>query len=165
MPVFVPRMIMLMIPLRRPSAITTVVPVLVAAWAASSLLAIPPVESAQPLPEANASTSGVMFSKNATRWERRLAFVGICNPLVVVRIISKSALISCPTSEASKSLSPNLISSTATASFSLTTGMTPARNMASMVLRALRCRERFLRSSCVNSTCPILQCSWAKKLS
>src|SRR6266403_1157785 len=40
------------------------------------------------------------------------------------------------------SLSPTLISSTATVSFSLTTGSTPKRSSASSVLRALRYRAR-----------------------
>jgi hypothetical protein len=56
------------------------------------------------------------------------------------------------TSAASESLSPTLISSIATVSFSFTTGMTPSSSSRWNVRRALRKRLRDARSSAVSST-------------
>ena len=63
------------------------------------------------------------------------------------------------------SLSLNLSSLTDTVSFSLTTGMTPQFSSSLNVLRILRNRVRFLRSSRVSKTCAVRMPRSAKALS
>ena len=67
--------------------------------------------------------------------------------------MSRSALTSGVTIEASRSLSPNRISSTATVSFSLMIGTSLASSSAASASRALLARVRSARSACVSSTC------------
>ena len=73
---------------------------------------------------------------------------------MLLRMMSASAFIMAATSPESSSLSVNINSVTATVSFSLTIGTTPAASIASMQLRWLRYCRRVERLSLVVSTCP-----------
>ena len=85
-------------------------------------------------------------------------------PSVSVSSTSVSAPTRWATSAAIRSLSPNRISSSAVASFSLTTGTAPSDSSRSNVLRACRYWARTMKSSGAMSTCPATR-SWAANAS
>ena len=76
------------------------------------------------------------------------------NPSMSVKITRTSADARFTTMDERRSLSENLISSTATVSFSLITGMTPSFMSSSIVLRALTKRFLSARPSLVSNICP-----------
>ena len=76
------------------------------------------------------------------------------SPAASVSSTRMSAPSSCATSAAMRSLSPKRISSSATASFSLTIGTTPSSSSRSSVDRAWRYCRRTVKSSGASSTCP-----------
>ena len=86
-------------------------------------------------------------------------------PPMVVRLTNRSASTGLMSKLARLSLSLNLSSLTDTVSFSLTTGMTPQFSSSLNVLRILRNRVRFLRSSRVSKTCAVRMPRSAKALS
>ena len=78
----------------------------------------------------------------------------VSRPGVSVSKTRSSAPTRCATSAASRSLSPKRISSSATASFSLTTGTTPSAARWRSVPRACRYCVRWTKSSGASSTWP-----------
>ena len=114
-------------PGRAASAITASTPDHTAILAAASFEPMPPLPTAEPGPPAIRSSS---WSISTTSSMREPASVrrgsSVSSPAVSVRRTRTSALTRWATSAASRSLSPNRISSSATASFSLTTGTTPS---------------------------------------
>ena len=123
----------------RPEATTVWAPPLAARRAASTLVIIPPLPIDEPAPPAMVSSTG---SPATTRSSRRACGSrrgsAVNRPDWSVRITSASASIRLVTSAPSVSLSPNLISSVTTVSFSLMIGTTPSSSSASSVERAFR---------------------------
>jgi len=130
------------------SATTVGMPAAEAIIAASTLVAIPPMPWAfwlswVPWPALRPRPSLI-----PSRSARSLTSVIRCasprrgspsyRPSTSESRMSAPARVTCATSAASRSLSPNLISSVATVSFSLTTGSTPSSSSRSRVRWALR---------------------------
>ena len=109
----------------RASATTTFAPASVARRAASTLLAIPPV----PTPPVDSRTRG-SASRATSRTRGMRCPSPSSRPSTSLRSTRRSASTSGATIAASWSLSPNLISSTATESFSLRMGTAPASSSA-----------------------------------
>mmetsp|Transcript_7557 Transcript_7557/g.25243 ORF Transcript_7557/g.25243 Transcript_7557/m.25243 type:complete len:211 (+) Transcript_7557:374-1006(+) len=121
--------------------------------AAVSFVTIPPVPTDDPAPPTSTSKS-LMFSTTSMR----RAFGSVCglevyNPSTSVSKKSHRASTKAATCALSVSLSPNFSSSTATVSFSFTTGTTPISNSAPNVFLAQTYCFRLLKFSSVNSTC------------
>ncbi len=141
-------------------------PLAVAILAASSLVTIPPVPLWVPLPLAFSSSSGVIASIsfiNFTFFSARGSAEK--KPSTSVKITNWSASTLLATSAESRSLSPNLISSTATVSFSFTTGTTPRLRSVNRVFLALRYLCRWARSSEVKRTCATRRLCFRKNFS
>ena len=107
--------------------------------AASSFVIMPPEPSSDWGLPAIATISGVIARtvgiSSAASLPRGSA---VYRPSMSVSSTQVSADIICATRAASRSLSPKRISSVATVSFSLMTGITPSWTSACMVLRAFR---------------------------
>ncbi len=127
------------VPCLRPLAMIMGTPAAAAFCAACSLVAMPPTAPA-PVPfQTRRVTSAVTASTvSITRASRSVAGSPVYSPSTSVSSTRRSASMREATSALRLSLSPTLISSTATVSFSLTMGSTPKRSSASSVLRALR---------------------------
>ena len=137
----------------RAPAITARTPDQAAIFAAANLDAIPPLPHTLPEPPATASsassTSMISSISEASVLSRGSA---VNKPGVSVNNTRTSARIMCATRAARRSLSPYRISSSATVSFSLTTGTTPSSRSRSIVSRAWRYWERREKSCGVNNT-------------
>ena len=122
-----------------PAATSTVTPDSVARRAACTFVAIPPIPLTVPAPDASATISSEITRTSAINVAvecRRGSAVN--NPSWSVSRTSRSASIRLATSAERLSLSPILISSVATTSFSLMMGTTFLSSSASSVLRAFR---------------------------
>ena len=107
--------------------------------AASSFDAIPPRPTPDEVPPASSLSSGVMLSTTGMRQASQLTRGSqSIRPSMSVSVIRRSALARTATSAERLSLSPSLISSTTTVSFSLIMGTTPQASSVVRVLRALR---------------------------
>ena len=139
-----------MISLSRPSAITAISPAPVTMRAASSLLLMPPVPRELPGPSAYEAISFVI-SVTSPMSLAPPDFFGsaVISPSMSERMRRRSAFTRFATRALSLSLSPNLISSAETVSFSLMTGITREARRVVMVFLALRCRTLSWRSSWV----------------
>ena len=142
-------------PGRLPSAMTTSTPDQVAILAAASFDAMPPLPTSLPGPPATAS-SRWSISTTSSMSEASSACRGsaVSRPGVSVSRTSRSAPTRWATRALSRSLSPKRISSSATASFSLTTGTTPSSSRWASVPRACRYCWRWTKSSGASSTWP-----------
>mmetsp|Transcript_9113 Transcript_9113/g.22810 ORF Transcript_9113/g.22810 Transcript_9113/m.22810 type:complete len:202 (-) Transcript_9113:395-1000(-) len=121
--------------------------------AAVSLVTIPPVPTLVPAPPTSTCRS-LMFSTTSMRTASGSVLgLDVYSPSTSVSRNSHCASTSAATCALSVSLSPNLSSSTATVSFSFTTGTTPMSNSAVNVLRARTYCLRLARLSHVSSTC------------
>ena len=123
----------------RPQAMTVLAPLPAARLAARILVSIPPRPMLVPAPPAMASSAGSPARASCTNWacgSRRGS--AVYKPFWSVRITSASASTRFATNAPRVSLSPNLISSLTTVSFSLITGTTPKPSSVSSVLRAFR---------------------------
>jgi hypothetical protein len=105
--------------------------------AASTLVIMPPLPIELPAPPAMPSSVGRRrVTCDSSRACGILARIGGEQPDWSVRMISASASIRLATSEPRVSLSPNLISSVTTVSFSLMIGTTPSCSSVSSVANA-----------------------------
>ena len=117
------------------------------------MVIIPPVPTLEPAPPRSTSSS-LMFSTTSMRVAlRSVCGLAVYRPSTSVSRNSQRASTSAATCAESVSLSPNLSSSTATVSFSFTTGTTPISKSALNVPRARTYCLRLLRFSRVSSTC------------
>ena len=135
-------------PSREAWAITARTPDQAAILAAASLEAMPPLPRAVPVPPASDSsewsTSTISSISEADSSSRGSA---VRRPGASVSSTSRSAASRWATSAARRSLSPKRISSSAMASFSLTTGTTPRSRSRPRVARACRYCWRIVKSS------------------
>ncbi len=140
------------------AAITVRTPDQAAILAAASLVTMPPLPCTVPAPPARASiswsTSTISSMSEADESKRGSA---VSTPAVSVSITSSPAETMWATRAASLSLSPKRISSSATASFSLTTGTTPSASSLLSVLWACTYWRRSMKSSGASSTCPAMR--------
>ena len=145
-------------PGREASAMTASTPDHTAILAAASFEPIPPLPTAVPGPPAMRSSS---WSISTTSSMSEPASVrrgsSVSRPAVSVSSTSCSARTRWATRAASRSLSPNRISSSATASFSLTTGTTPRSSSRPRVWRACRYWLRCTKSRGANRTWPAVR--------
>ncbi len=120
-------------------AITVWAPLCAARRAASTLVSMPPLPIALPAPPAIAASAGssARASRISVACASRLGSAEY-RPCWSVRMMSASASTRLVTRAPSVSLSPTLISSVTTVSFSLITGTTPCASSVSRVLRAFR---------------------------
>ena len=135
---------------------TTSVPAAAASAALPNLLAIPPVEYALPFPFACPSSRSVTAGRTPTR-RRRPPPASARNPFTVVSSTSACAPASIAVRDASASLSPNLISSVATTSFSFTMGTTPFSSSFPKLRSAFKYRSLDRTSACVSNTCAMVR--------
>ena len=137
------------------AAITVRTPDQAAILAAASFEAMPPLPRTDPAPPARASsswsTSTISSISDADESSRGSA---VSSPAVSVSSTSRSASTRWATRAARRSLSPKRISSSAMASFSLTTGTTPSSSRRCSVARAWRYCWRTTKSSGASSTWP-----------
>ncbi len=123
--------------------------------AAASLEAMPPLPKGLPGPPARRSSSwSISTTSSMSDASASCRGSAVSRPGVSVSSTSTSARTRWATSAASRSLSPKRISSSATASFSLTTGTTPSSTRWRSVPRAWRYWVRCTKSSGARSTCP-----------
>ena len=127
----------------------------VAILAAANFEAMPPLPTADPGPPAMRSsswsistTSSISDASTARRGS------SVKSPAVSVSSTNWSAPTRWATRAARRSLSPNRISSSATASFSLTTGTTPRSSSRANVRRAWRYWLRWMKSNGASRTWP-----------
>ena len=122
--------------------------------AAVSLVTIPPVPTFEPAPEFT-STSKPFISSTVSIFFAvgSLAGFDVYNPSTSVNKNKYCASTSAATCALNVSLSPNLNSSTATVSFSFTTGIAPSSNSCSNVCFAFWYCVRLDRFSSVSNTC------------
>ena len=112
----------------RPQAMTVLAPLPAARLAASTLVIMPPRPMDEPAPPAISSSAGSPASASSMKRAcGSLRGSAEYRPRWSVRITSASASTRLATSAPSVSLSPNLISSLTTVSFSLITGITLQR--------------------------------------
>ncbi len=138
---------------RLAAAICTRTPDQEAILAAASLDAIPPLPRRVPRPPAMRSSSwstSTISSINEPDESNRGS--ALSRPGMSVSSTSRSAETRLATSAASRSLSPKRISSSATASFSLTIGTTPSSRSFCRVLRAWRYCDRWTKSRGASNT-------------
>ena len=121
--------------------------------AAVSFVTIPPVPTLLPAPPTSTSSS-LMFSTTSIRLAPGSVFgLDVYSPSTSVSKKSHCASHSAATCADKVSLSPNRSSSTATQSFSFTTGTTPMSKSALKVFLARTYCLRLLRFSRVSKTC------------
>ena len=123
----------------RPQAMTVEAPEPAARLAARILVSMPPLPMLDPAPPAmrsSAASPACASCTNSADGSRRGS--AVYKPFWSVRMTSKSASIRLATSAPKVSLSPTLISSVTTVSFSLMTGSTWYCSRVSRVERALR---------------------------
>ena len=122
---------------------------------AVSLVSIPPVPRLEPAPLAVSIRASVISRTSGTsRAAASLAGSAVYRPSISLRMIRASAWMIWVTMAERVSLSPTLISSVATVSFSFTTGMAPMPKRASKVLRTFRRLSGSSRLYRVSSTWP-----------
>ncbi len=130
------------------------IPEFVATSAAISLVIIPPVARDSELCPANFRISGVICSTTLIISALSSTFgLAEYNPSISERRTNKSASRILATKAERVSLSPNSISSTATVSFSLITGIAPYCSKDCNALREFKYLFLLLKSSRVSSTC------------
>ena len=119
----------------------------VAILAAASLDAMPPLPTTVPGPPATRSSCWSISTTSSMREaSAKVRGSPVWSPGVSVSSTSSSAPTRWATRAASRSLSPKRISSSATASFSLTTGTTPSSSRCDRVPRARRYWGRWTKS-------------------
>ena len=127
----------------RPLQMTSGMPAAPSTRALVSLVIMPPDPTALPAPDAPARISGVMRSTRLMSWaDGSVLGFDVYRPSMSLRITTRSAFARHATSAASVSLSPNLICSTDTVSFSFTIGTAFNSTRRRNVSRA--CRYAFL---------------------
>ena len=120
-------------------AMTVVMPDQVAMRAAANFEAMPPLPTLVPLEPATSTRSASMaFTSSINVAEGSSRGSAVSRPSVSVSSTRCVAPTRFATNAASRSLSPKRISSSATASFSLTMGTTPSASSDSSVPRACR---------------------------
>ena len=123
----------------RPQAMTVEAPDPAARLAARILVSMPPLPMLEPAPPAMRSSARSPARASCTNSAAGLARgSAVYSPFWSVRMTSRSASIRLATSAPSVSLSPTLISSVTTVSFSLMTGSTWYSSSVSKVVRAFR---------------------------
>ncbi len=123
--------------------------------AAASFEAMPPLPTPDRLaPARSSSTASMRATSSMSVAEASRRGSAVSSPSVSVSRTSRSAPTRLATSAASRSLSPKRISSSATASFSLTTATTPSASSAARVSRACRYCPRCEKSRGASSTWP-----------
>ena len=107
-----------------------------------------------PAPEFTSTSSALMSSTTGIFTAvGSLEGFAVYSPSTSVNKNKYSASTNAATCALSESLSPNFNSSTATVSFSFTTGIAPSSNNCSNVRLAFTYLFRLLKSSSVNNTC------------
>ena len=142
-------------PSRRALAITVFTPDQEAIRAAVSLEAMPPLPRCVPAPPTRSSSrESISVISDMSEASASVRGSAVSTPSVSVSSTSRSAWTRLATKAAIRSLSPQRISSSAMASFSLTTGTTPSSSSLFRVVMAWTYWERMMKSSGTSSTWP-----------